>query len=389
MSKTKNATSEKNNFVEFDLHGIVGVRLVNPARSDVNQVEYQLGMEKTRLNRQADIIIKFTKKIKTSGLTFLGLESAAFTKEGFYILSTGSEKTKIRIPFENIGRQCEILCESGLNWIPLLNLIVTLTYLEKGYIPLHASAFSYEGIGNLVMGWKTGGKTEALLSFVNNGAKYIGDEWICLSKNGDKMFGIPAPTSIKKWQFKYIPNLLPKFGHKNRLVLLAIASLQAFHDLLNRGFIKKTSPVRLLGQILAIMKKQQKIWLSPTIVFKNNFQKDSIAAKNIFLIMMSDNPKICIEPCSSQEIADRMIHSNTYDLMPLLEYYQAFKFAFPHLKNDLLEKLNEKQELLIYNALKGKRAYKIYRPYPEVSFHELFTKMGPFCKNDMNTKMAA
>ena len=71
-----------------------------------------------------------------------------------------------QIPFEQIGEKCEIVCEQGTFGIPLLHYIINLTFLKKKYLPMHASAFSYNNQGALIIGWSKGGKTEALFSFI-------------------------------------------------------------------------------------------------------------------------------------------------------------------------------------------------------------------------------
>ena len=128
------------NIIDYDIHGIVGIRLINPTVSDAITVASKLGQYQKSLDREPDIIIRFKEKLYTPSLTYLGLDYAGFTYEGFYILSS-RENAKVRIPFEKIGSQFEILCESGLHTIPWLFEMINLTFLAKNYVPLHASAF--------------------------------------------------------------------------------------------------------------------------------------------------------------------------------------------------------------------------------------------------------
>ena len=69
----------------------------------------------------------------------------------------------MQLPLERAGDRCEIVCERGLSAVPHLVAIVNLTALAHGVLPLHASAFSWNGTGILATGWAKGGKTEALL----------------------------------------------------------------------------------------------------------------------------------------------------------------------------------------------------------------------------------
>ena len=81
----------------------------------------------------------------------------------------------------------------GLPAIPLLVPIVNLTALANGALPLHASAFVHRGTGVVATGWSKGGKTEALLAFSANGARYVGDEWVYVAADGSRVSGIPSP----------------------------------------------------------------------------------------------------------------------------------------------------------------------------------------------------
>ena len=380
MSPASNKIFKQQRTIEYDLHGIVGIRLVNATDSDVNAVADQIGQYQTPIDREPDIVIIFKKELPTPALTFLGLDFAGFTDEGFYILNS-KENLKARIPFEKIGNQFEILCESGLHSLPWLFDIINLIFLKKNYLPLHASAFVYNGLGIVVTGWTKGGKTEALLSFANHGADYVGDEWVILSADGKKMFGMPVPICVWEWYFKSIPNLMPKVGLQRQVLFKAIHSL----DLIHRGFekvrFKNSFPAKILGQALPAFKRQLNIRALPEELFKNRVC-NSASFDKIILSISQNDPKIYLEECDSSEIAKRMIYSNELEQAPFLEYFKAFKFAFPDQSNEFLENIDELQYSLLCRAFANKEAYKLYHPYP-VPFEDLFNQLKPVCKKEV------
>ena len=122
-----------NRTIEYDIHGIVGIRLVNPSEGDAAAVAKQLGPLRGSLDRAPDIVIQFEKKIPISSLKYLGLDWAGYTDEGFYVLRSSKMDAKVRIPFEKIGNTCAIVCESGLRSIPLLLAIINLTFLNVNF----------------------------------------------------------------------------------------------------------------------------------------------------------------------------------------------------------------------------------------------------------------
>jgi hypothetical protein len=361
--------------VDYDIHGIVGIRLINPTPGDAAAVSNQLGLHQQSFDRDPDIIVRFKEKLYTPSLRYLGLD-AGFTDEGFYILSS-RENAKVRVPFEKIGSQCEILCESGLHGIPWLFEMINLTFLKKNYIPLHASAFVYNGSGILVTGWTKGGKTEALLSFANHGAKCVGDEWIILSGDGKKMFGTHVPICIWEWQFEHIPNLLPKIGTQRKILFKSIHFLDAVHKAMGLNSLKNSFPAKILSQALPTFKRQLNIRVLPEVIFENQYC-NSAPLDKLILSMSHSDPDIHVNVCDPSEITKRMIHSNTSELLPFLEIYKAFKFAFPNLRNEFLENNEELQYSLLCRAFENKEAYKVSHPYP-VSFEDYFNKLRPYC----------
>jgi len=113
--------------IDYDIHGLVGIRLIDPTESDARAVGRQLGPICKKLDRDPDIVIQFVKELKTTGMHYIGLNKAGFTDDAFFILRSSKRPAKVRIPFEQIGRQVEILCQSGLRSVPLLIHILNLT----------------------------------------------------------------------------------------------------------------------------------------------------------------------------------------------------------------------------------------------------------------------
>jgi len=57
--------------------------------------------------------------------------------------------------------------------------------------------------------------------------------------------------------------------------------------------------------------------------------------------------------------------------------YLAFKFAFPKMRNEVLEHAHEMQYSILQRALSGKEAYTVRHPYP-VAFSDLYEVMQPY-----------
>ena len=365
--------------IDINIHGIVGIRLIDPTAGDASAILDLLGPAQSSLNQPPDIIIRFKKELSVHTLKYLGLNSSGFSDEGFYVFDRKNGKVNARIPFEKIGNHCDILCRSGLGSVPLLFDIIKLTFIRKNYIAVHASAFHYNDSGVLLMGWSKGGKTEGLFSFANHGASYIGDECVVLSRDGNHMFGIPFPVTIWDWQFKYIPDLLPKIGKQKKILFKGIHFAITLHRTFRHSKLKKAFWLKILDEALPAFKRQLKVVALPQVIFQNGYFRQRARPDKLFLMMGHSEPVTHVEPCHPEEIAQRMHQSNAFEQMDFFEYYRAFKFAFPDLRNDLLEHVDEHQRSLLSGALTGKEGYKVLHPYP-VSFKDLFIQMQPFCE---------
>jgi hypothetical protein len=363
---------------DFEIQGIVGIRLVNATTGDATGFARQLGQYQASLAREPDIIIRFERELAPSKLKYLGLNWAGFTDEGFYVLGRKDGEVRARIPFNDIGNQCEIVCQSGLGSVPLLFDIIRMVFLRENFVPVHGSAFLYEGNGILVVAWAKGGKTETLLAFAERGAQYVGDEWVMLSSDGQAMFGIPVPVTIWDWQFRYIPNLLPRIGTKKQLLFKTIHWLDRIHGTLGPGKLGQVFPLEILGRALPLLKQKLSISLLPRGLFGDRVCQGNAALDMVFLPMSQSEPGISVVPCDPVEAARRMASSNEYEHTFLFQYYRAFRFAFPHLRNKFMEESAELQRSLLCRSLASKEAYMVMHPYP-VSLDELFEKMRPYC----------
>ena len=368
--------------IDFDLHGIVGIRLLNATDKDIAAVKKQLGPIQSSLTRPPDIVISFVDQIRPrSSVRYLGVDEVGFTDDSFLIFR-GKHKARIKtqIPFDKIGvEQCQIVCESGLPAVPLLMPIINLTALSKGTIPLHATAFNYKGKGIVVTGWSKGGKTEMLLAYAANGAEYVGDEWIYLSPDGECMFGIPEPIRIWYWHLQAMPFYKERV---NRNTLLRLQILNLFVKFLEKlakpGAKSISAPFRLIGSMARLLNQQLYVQLLPEKLLGQTATGLAGRPEMIFFVGSHAEPDLAVQPMDSQEIAERMVFSLQEERKEFMSYYLKYRFAFPNQSNSFIDHVEETQHNLLSKALAGKKAYALIHPYP-VSIPRLFEVSHSYC----------
>ena len=366
----------ENKTIEYDLYGIVGIRLVNPAENDVKNLSSLYHSFRTELNREPDIIIRYRKDWQIGDISYVGVGEAGFNDDGFYILSNGRLSLKTKIPFEQIGDKCELVCDQGIGEIPLLNRIISLTFLKKKYLPIHASAFLYNDVGALVIGWSKGGKSESLFSFMKKGARFVGDETVIISSDGKKMFGIPVPVSVWEWQLPEIRELIPPINITKKILFKTIHFIDNIYKAFNKSFLKNNSIIKLIGKALPVLKKLLNIRIEPEVIFNGKVQWTPTNLNKLVIIMSHNKDDIKLTKYNKNDIAAMMITSNLYELDYFYNYYSKFKFAFPGIKNDFLENVGKIYNNLLPSAISGIDVYKVLHAYP-VSFEKLFIAMKP------------
>ena len=348
---------------DFDVHGFVGVRLIDADERDRARVVAQLGPIQSPLGREPDIIVRFTDRLDHGPLTFVEWQESAFDREAFYLL-TGRDRTeaKTRLPMENIGARCDITCERRLSAVPLLLAIVNITALGKGLLPLHASAFVHRGQGILVTGWAKGGKTEALLAFMSSGAQYVGDEWVYITPDG-RLLGIPEPIRLWRWQLRQLPQLAARLspGQRLRLGLLDTAESVASGLAPARGGGMVGSVLRRSG---VAIRRQVNVQVPPTRLFGPGRIVPEATLDQVFFVSSHDQPGIAMERIDPDDLARRMAASLARERHQLLERYSQHLFAFPDRRSALLDRAPEIERALLHDAFAGREITWLRHPYP-------------------------
>jgi hypothetical protein len=355
--------------IDYDVHALAGVRLVGATAQDAAAVDRQLGPIRKPLDREPDVVVRFVDRLDTKGpVRLLGVDEAGFTEDAFLVLrSRHKARARVRIPLERVGRECELVCERGLPAVPLLVATINLTVLANGALPLHASAFIHDGRGVVVTGWSKGGKTEAVLAFMTRGGRFVGDEWVYVHPDGATVHGIPEPMRLWEWQLRQLPDLRERLGRRERARL---ETLKAAADALRRGGRVRRLEALLSGQLHADVAPHE-LFPQERIPLSGPFDR-------LFLLGSWEEDRIEAHPVEPVAVAARMAYSLQHERAPLISAYEQFRFAFPDLRNPVLEDAAERERGLLEQVLAGKTAYAVDHPYP-VDLAALFDVMAPLC----------
>jgi hypothetical protein len=362
------------NAIDFDLHGLARVRLLGAGVAERAAVARQLGPLETEPCGEADLTLRFVDRLALrSPLHLIGKDEAAFSDGAFIVLrSKHKAQARVQIPLDRAGDPLEIECERGLPAIPLLIPLLNLRVLKQGHLPLHAAAFIHRGTGVLCTGWSKGGKTEALLAFVGQGAAYVGDEWVYLERSGARMFGIPEPIRVWNWHLESLPRLRSRLPLRTRARLAGVAAA-----------ISAAKSAAALGvggarRIASFTERQHFADLAPHALFGAERCARSASIDRVVFVGSHARPEVELRAIGGEEIAARMLASLQEELAPFRSFYLKFRFAFPERRNAWFEAVEEVQREALQRAFGGRRCFSLMHPYP-VAPPRLYEALEPLC----------
>lgn len=365
--------------VDFNVHDLIGIRLVNPSPHDVRIVEAHLGLRPSELSGAPAITIDFVDRLELDGpLRFLGRDDVAFTGDAFVVLrSRNLARARTSLAMDRIGETCELTCETGLPAIPLLRQLLNLVMLARDVVPVHAAAFHHQGRGVLVTGWSHGSKTGTLLAFMDAGAKFVGDEWLYLSADQDRMYGLPDQLEARPWYLDELPKYRRHVGLAYRLRTGLTAGLAGLlGPLADRSERRGSLGSKLIRYVRQALLDQQSVHLKPLSLFGADECLLASPLDIAVLAVSHEAKEISVQPIQIEEIAGRMATSFAYEQAPLMSCYQKYCFAFPDRRNSLLDGLEKIYRERAVEALRGKRLYTMLHPYP-VSIEALRSAVQP------------
>ena len=362
--------------VDHDVHGLAGVRLLDPSPADAAMVARQIGAPRGALSRDPDIVIRFVDDLGIRNLRWVEMHRTGYADDGFYVVPQGRRASRARLAFGADGCP-EIVCQRGGGRVPFLVALVALAALRRGAVPLHASAFLYGGAGVLVTGWAKGGKTEALLAFAARGGEYIGDEWILLSGGGRRMHGLPEHIRLHDWHLGHLPGAARAVPASTRAFFKGVRGLERLHRGL-AGRAGRLAPVKLLGAAMPALLRQLNVQLDPVRVFGRGASGFACAFDKLCFMVSADRPGVSVRPADPGVLAARAAASLRCELLPLRAAALAHEFAFPGGGTVWLDEAEACASEALARAFDGKEAYVVEHPYP-VDLGELFEAMAPVC----------
>lgn len=370
MSSQDGSARREADAVTLDVGGVAGISVVGAKPGDLATLRRQIGSMNHPLgDRPVDIAIEYVDGPSTGDLRLIGVDDAATDGEFFYVWGDGPDRPPTTV---ELGRDLpfRLRVPHSTTRIPVLVHLVSAAALRKGYIPLHASAFRWRERGVLLAGWSKGGKSEALLSFMERGATYVGDEWLFLSPDEPLVGGIPEPIRIWDWHLDELPVLRRRIGTGTRATLAGLRGTSA--ALRKAADLADWRPVHKVADLVA---GQRYIQVDPAHLFGSHRCERRSRIDAVFLMMSSRSDAVTVKPADPIETGGRMAASTAFEHLRLLEAELKREYARPDRGTPLFDALKPTREALAKH-LADLPLFEVLHPYP-VSTASLYRVMEP------------
>jgi hypothetical protein len=348
---------------DLDLHGAVGIRLIDAPLERRTEIQKELAPIGTGLSRDPDLVIRFVDRIELgSPVRSIGLDDAEFTDDHFLVRAPGSA-ARASIPFHRLGEPCEVVCEHGLPKIPLLRSIVHLTALANGFAPAHASAVSMSGGGIVTTGWTSGGKTGALLTLMSLGARFISDDIVYIDGDG-ALGGLHEPMNIKDYYLADSPQMLARLKPAERLRLSSVRRLQGAAGMVPDSVATRLLPDGVRRRLSKWARRGRRVHVTPQRLFGAERCLASGRLKTVLFTQSADTDRVTVDPVDARETALRMASSSRHELSELDAYHHRFRFAFPGSGNPHIDGAEQAIADIFGRAMEDCDVFRISHPYP-------------------------
>jgi hypothetical protein len=351
---------------DLDLHGIVGIRLIDASPLHLAELRSELAPIEPSLPdspREPDVVIRFVDRIQTSApVCAVGLDGAEFAGDAYLVGVPGS-RGRASIPLDRVGDRCEILCEKTLPRVPLLRPIVHLTALARGVAPTHASAVELCGRGIVTTGWTSGGKTGILLTLMALGGRFISDDLLYIAADG-QIYGLHEPLSIKDYYLDEAPQFRDRLTAREKQRIRSVRLLESTLRSLPDGLAHRLSSDRTRRRLAKLAVNGRTVHVRPERLFGAEHCVKKGQLSTALLAQSTDASRVELAPLPARELALRMAVSSRHEFETLDAHYQMFRFAFPALRNPHLEQAEARILETLLPALEGAQAYRLSHPYP-------------------------
>jgi hypothetical protein len=340
----------------YSLGGVLFIETTDAPAHFGEWLQSDVGMRVVQDGGPADLRIVFEETLGTTPFQRLDVNGSTFGFDANDFFMVDKRGGRARLNLDELAEGAELVCER--RWAideSIVRDILALLALGKGWLLLHGSAFEYNGIGVLVTGWQSSGKSEFLLGMRGH-ARFVSDEPTLVNASTRRIIPSPALLPLWDWQIAQLGcegALLP--GHRRRVRLARGLGL-ALPMVRGDGMAGRTA-----ARVRRRLKALTRLPVPPGRIFPLVAENEMVQAG---IVITGSIGSSAIRPMSGLTLAKRMQLSQQYERRTLTERYQQFRHVFPDRRSQLLDSAPERELALLTALFRDLQVRELVHPYP-------------------------
>jgi hypothetical protein len=343
--------------LNYSIHEFIKIELINPSEETNRFFEAQLKYFHSSLVEAPNLSINFVDRLPSRGtLRYVG-GSAAYDDKNFYLIDRFGHMATLpmeRFPEDGIGIVAECKIHSMDLYRYIIIPILRSQLLRHGMAFLHASSLYFMGKGILITGWAGSGKTNLLLSLMEEGGRYMGDDLSILSEKGT-IYAYPEPLSLydeNLWYFRKIAN---GPGISKKRDLFVKRTFDRIYGLIYPRMRRNSTTARMLARLKDLSKE-----LSAQEMIPDKIEK--ICPLDICIFLTRTNQgKLEIVEREKEAFVEMIMANLAFEFSYIRRYLLMYESAFRKDSTSIKETECRERQIL-EKAFDGRKLYEILIP---------------------------
>ena len=273
----------------------------------------------------------------------------------------GGRFDSLAVDFSDLQAGCTLDCSPRVSpraLLPWVNLLL----LEADVIPLHASAFVWQGCGVVVGGSAHTGKTGILLAAAHDGAEVVGDECVWLM-DGGRMRGLSLEMDIRLDYLREFPAYLPRIPPRD------LRRAGRYRLLAGMTRFPARNLSRKLDERARVRVDARKLFGPRAFAGTMN---------RLFLSAAGADSRLSVRSIHTHGAVERVREIQLREYEPVRRRYARYRHLFPGRRNVLLDHLEDRLSALLTRALHETETFVLEHPYP-VEAREMLRAVQETC----------
>lgn len=315
----------------ISLHDQIQMNLQGGKSEDVEAIAGWIGGKRGMPSQESDIDVSFhDSRCAQHEWMPIGHQDAFYGGGRFGLASKHSPSpVEVELKTEFANSKFRIHFSHGCpRKFPLLRGMINASCIAKGWLGVHATAFTLGSNGYLACGWPGSGKTGTLLAYLMHGAEYLATEWVYISDEGQTMHGTPEPIRLRDWHMEKVDGKIGRLGRSDRFRLTSKRWLQRSVDRMSKILRPVAGSVgKLTSRLADKIDRQCHVDLPMEDWIGEALQPRQSPLTTILFVGLHPSSEIRVRWLDKGEAKRRMDSLQTEDFQELFRTYIRWQYA--------------------------------------------------------------